>query len=95
LLKIVMPAALPQIAAGVRIAIAIAIATMLIANMFGSSGGLGYFVILAQQSFDILATWAGLLMIGLVGVVLSGLFALLQHRALAWHRGWRGTLDNS
>lgn len=89
LTQIILPAALPYIAGGVRMSIAIAIASMLIANMFGSTGGLGYFVILAQQSFDILGTWAGLMMIGLVGVLFTGLFVLFERRALAWHRGWR------
>jgi ABC-type nitrate/sulfonate/bicarbonate transport system permease component len=86
---IILPAALPQIAAGVRIAIAYGIATMLIANMFGSSAGLGYFVVLAQQSFDVLSTWGGLVVIGLIGCALSGLYAFGQHHMLAWHRGWR------
>jgi ABC-type nitrate/sulfonate/bicarbonate transport system permease component len=93
LVQIVLPAALPYIAGGVRMAIALAIASMLIANMFGSTGGLGYFIILAQQSFDIVATWAGLIMIGIVGVVLTGIFVLFERRALAWHRGWRGAED--
>ena len=39
MLQIIVPASLPQIAGGVRIAIAVAIATMLVANMFGSAGG--------------------------------------------------------
>lgn len=94
LAQIILPAALPYIAGGVRMSIALAIASMLIANMFGSTGGLGYFVILAQQSFDILATWAGLIMIGLVGVVFTGLFVLFERRALAWHRGWRGAEES-
>ena len=62
-----MPSALPQVMAGTRIAVAIAVGTMIVANMVGSSAGLGYFVISAQQSFDVMETWAGMVMIGLVG----------------------------
>jgi ABC-type nitrate/sulfonate/bicarbonate transport system permease component len=91
--KIIMPAALPQIAAGVRIAIAAAIATMVFANMFGSTNGLGYFVIVAQQRFDITGTWAGLLMIAIIGCCASLLYVLAQHWTLAWHRGWRRSTD--
>jgi sulfonate transport system permease protein len=90
---ITLPAASPQIAAGIRIALAIGIATMIVANIFGSSSGLGNFVLLAQQSFDVLGTWAGLLMIGLIGVVFNGLYLFAQHRALAWHRGWRRSTE--
>jgi ABC-type nitrate/sulfonate/bicarbonate transport system permease component len=92
---VVLPAALPQIAAGVRIAIGIGIATMVIANIFGATSGLGYFVIQAQQSFDVLGTWAGLLMIGLIGVLANGLYLIVQHRLLAWHRGWRASTEGS
>jgi sulfonate transport system permease protein len=92
---IVIPAALPQIAAGIRIGIANAVAAMIIANMFGSVRGLGYFIVNAQQSFDVRATWAGLLMIGLIGCSVSGLYALFQYRALAWHRGWRTATEGT
>jgi ABC-type nitrate/sulfonate/bicarbonate transport system permease component len=92
---VILPAALPQIAAGARIGIGIGIATMVIANIFGATSGLGYFVIQAQQSFDVRGTWAGLLMIGLIGVLANGLFLIVQHRLLAWHRGWRGSTEGS
>jgi sulfonate transport system permease protein len=92
---IILPAALPQIAAGARIGLGIGIATMVIANIFGATSGLGYFVIQAQQTFDVRGTWAGLLMIGLIGVIANGLFLIVQHRLLAWHRGWRGSTEGS
>jgi sulfonate transport system permease protein len=91
--NIIVPAALPQIAAGVRIGIANAVATMVIANMVGSIRGLGYFVLNAQQSFDVLSTWAGLVMIGIIGFTVSGLYALVQLYTLAWHRGWRRSME--
>ena len=68
---------------------------MVIANIFGATSGLGYFVIQAQQSFDVLGTWAGLLMIGLIGVLANGLYLIVQHRLLAWHRGWRASTEGS
>ena len=92
---IIFPSALPQIAAGIRIGIANAVAAMVIANMFGSVRGLGYFIVNAQQSFDVRATWAGLLMIGLIGCSVSGLYGLFQYRALAWHRGWRTATEGT
>lgn len=93
LTRIIFPAALPQIAAGVKIGIANAVASMLIANMVGAVRGIGYFVLTAQQSFDILGTWAGLVMIGLIGSVASGLYALLRHFMLGWHREWKKATD--
>lgn len=89
LVHIVLPGAMPQIMAGVRIAVAAAIGTMVVANMLASSSGLGYLVIRAQQSFNILDTWSGLLMIGLVGCSVTGLVVLVERMALGWHRQWR------
>lgn len=86
---VTMPSALPQIFAGLRVALAIATAAMVVSNMFASDSGLGFFVVQAQQSFDATATWAGLLIIGLIGLVANLLFVLGERRALAWHRGWR------
>lgn len=86
---VVLPSAMPQIFAGIRVALAIGIAAMVIAGMLGSAHGVGAYIILAQQSFNVLNTWAGLIMIGLLGVVVNGLFLLVQRRVLAWHVGWR------
>ena len=33
--------------------------------------------------------WTGIILLGLIGVALSGLFRLVEHRALAWYRGLR------
>jgi ABC-type nitrate/sulfonate/bicarbonate transport system permease component len=87
----VLPAALPQIGAGIRVALAVALGVMLIANMFGSTSGLGYFVVRAQARFDVVGMWAGLLMIGLLGLLVHLIYELVEHRVLRWHRGWRST----
>jgi ABC-type nitrate/sulfonate/bicarbonate transport system permease component len=86
---VVVPAAMPQVFAGLRVALAVGIAVMVVANMIGSTSGIGYLVITAQQSFDVKASWAGIVMIGLIGLLANALFVVIQHRVLAWHRGWR------
>lgn len=86
---VLLPGAMPRVFAGLRIALAIGIATMIVSNMFGSSNGLGYFVVVAQQSYDVAQMWAGILMIGIIGAIVSVCFVVVEHRVLAWHRGWR------
>ncbi|NKJ49127.1 hypothetical protein CIC12_20795 [Burkholderia sp. SG-MS1] len=90
--QVILPAAMPQMFSGIRVALSIGIAAVIIVGMVGGSEGLGTFVLESNQSFAVLDTWAGLLMIGLVGVVLNGLFMLIHRRLLTWHRGWRGHL---
>ncbi|MEQ3553774.1 ABC transporter permease subunit [Pseudonocardia nematodicida] len=89
LVQVVVPGAMPQIMAGVRIAVAASVGTMVVANMLASGAGLGYVVIRAQQSFNILDTWSGLLMIGLVGCSVTGLVVTVERMVLGWHRRWR------
>jgi sulfonate transport system permease protein len=88
--KVTIPSATPQILAGGRIAIAFGIAATVIANMVASGYGLGFFIIDAQTSFNLPNMWAGLIMIGLLGYFANAIFLLVEHRLLAWHRGWRG-----
>lgn len=87
--RIVVPEAAPQIFVGIEVALPIGLATMVVANMVGASNGIGYSVISDQQSFNIVGTWSGLLLIGLIGITVNVAFVLVRRRILAWHRGWR------
>jgi sulfonate transport system permease protein len=86
---IVLPAALPAVMAGIRVSLQFAVGLMIIANFMGSDRGLGFFVFNAQTSFDISGTWAGLVVIGLVGFAATIPVWLAERRLLGWHRGWR------
>jgi sulfonate transport system permease protein len=86
---IVLPAALPQIAAGVQVSLAIALSVMVIANMFGGADGLGQFILEAQRTFDVPQMWAGILLLGLIGYVMTRLLDAVEGRVLGWHRGLR------
>ncbi len=87
----VLPAASPQIVAGMRIALAIAIVLMVISEMFAAQDGLGAAVIYFQRSFEIPEMWSGVLMLGLLGFALSLLFRAFERRLLGWYHGQRET----
>ena len=89
--KIIIPAAMPQVLAGVQVAVALGIAVMVVANMFVSTEGIGYRVVEAQVNFDPKGSWAGIFMIALIGLVITVIYNTIHNRLLAWHRGWRGT----
>jgi ABC-type nitrate/sulfonate/bicarbonate transport system permease component len=86
---LVLPAASPQIVAGMRQALSISIILMVISEMFASSNGLGFAIVQFQRSFAIPEMWTGILLLGLLGVLLSLLFALFERRTLRWYRGLR------
>lgn len=84
--KVYLPAAMPQIFSGVRISLAVAVAVMIAVEMFGTPGGIGYFIRDAQQTFRIVDMWTGLLILGLFGYFLNLVFRLLEARILRWHK---------
>ena len=86
---LVLPSASPQIFAGLRQGLSVAIILMVISELFAASNGLGFAVVQAQRSFAIAETWAGMLMLGLLGFLLALLFRIVENRQLAWYHGLR------
>jgi ABC-type nitrate/sulfonate/bicarbonate transport system permease component len=86
---LVLRGASPQIAVGMRQALSIGIILMVISEMFAASNGLGFAIVQFQRGFAIPDMWSGILLLGLIGLVLSLLFRLVERRALAWYHGLR------
>lgn len=91
LIHLVLRGASPQIVAGARQALSIAIILMVISEMFAATNGLGFSIVQFQRSFAIPEMFSGIILLGLIGVALSLLFRLVESRALAWHRGLRNS----
>ena len=90
-LRVTLPAASPQIVAGMRTALSIGIALVVFSEMVGSSGGIGYQILAAQRSFAVSDMWAGMILLGILGYVLNVAFRGFEHIVLRWHRGLRQT----
>jgi ABC-type nitrate/sulfonate/bicarbonate transport system permease component len=88
-LRVVLPAAGPQIFAGIRSAVSLALILMVVSEMVASTNGIGYFVLQSQRTFAIADMWSGVLLLGLLGYALNGATVLIERRLLRWHRGAR------
>ena len=88
--RVILPAALPQIVAGLRISLAIALIVALVSEMIGATAGMGYFVLQAQRGLRIRDMYAAIVMLALLGYALNWLFLLFEARLLAWHRASTG-----
>ncbi|GII85506.1 nitrate ABC transporter permease [Sphaerisporangium siamense] len=82
---LVLRGASPQIMAGLRQALSVGIILMVISEMFASSSGLGYTIVLFQRGFAIPEMWSGILLLGLLGLGLSVLLRWVERRVLFWH----------
>ncbi|MCO6187592.1 ABC transporter permease [Rhizobium sp. L1K21] len=83
--RVLLMAALPQIMAGIRIAVAVALVLMVIGEFFGASEGLGFYINENKQRFAMTETWAGTVLIGFLGYLLSAIFVKIEAFALSWY----------
>jgi ABC-type nitrate/sulfonate/bicarbonate transport system permease component len=91
--RVMLPAASPKIAVGMRTALSVGLILMIISEMQGTTNGLGFRVLSAQRSFDSAGTYAGVIVIGVVGLIVNLLFVAAEARIMRWHRGARGLLE--
>lgn len=91
LFKVVLPAVSPRIFAGLRTSTAIAVLLLVVAEQLGSSNGIGWYVLYSQQGYDVKGMWAGIVMLGLLGIAASGLLSLIERLVLRWHFRMRAT----
>lgn len=90
LTRVALPAATPMIMTGLRIGLAISLILMVVSEMFGASSGLGYLILQSQRLYALTAMYAGVLILGVIGLLLTALFAVAEKRALVWFDGMKG-----
>ena len=91
--RVVLPAASPKIVAGLRIALSVALLLMVVSEMRGGTDGIGFRIRSAERTFDTAASYAGVIVIGAIGLVANLVFVVIEGRLMRWHRGARGRVD--
>lgn len=84
--RLIWPAALPAVFVGLRYGLTQAWLTLIIAEMVGIELGVGSLIVQARNLFQIDIVVAMILVLGLVGLLLDKLFALLEFHLLRWRR---------
>ena len=87
LLKVATPGALPDILAGARVSLAIALILAVVTEMQASQPGLGQNILLAQRSYRSPELYAGVVTLGMMGFVANHALLMVERRVLRW----RGT----
>lgn len=83
--KIVLPSAVPQIFSGLQVGLGAAWATMVAAEMVRSSEGVGWVIIVGQSSVNMTQIFAGIILIGLVGLILVSAMRGVEAKLCAWN----------
>ncbi|MET8258735.1 ABC transporter permease [Micromonospora sp. NPDC005205] len=82
--KVILPAAVPTIFTGVRLAGAYSILVLVAAEMVGAKAGLGYLINYAQYNFAIADMYSGIITISAIGLVVNQLLVALERRFSTW-----------
>lgn len=84
--KISLPSALPDIMAGARVGLAVALILAVVTEMQASLPGLGSSILMAQRSFRTPDLYASVVMLGCVGFLASALLQWIERRMLKWRQ---------
>ncbi|HWI22200.1 MAG TPA: ABC transporter permease [Baekduia sp.] len=82
--KVVLPAAVPTIFTGIRMAGSYAILVLVAAEMVGAKAGLGFFINYSQNNFAIPNMYAGILTIAVIGILVNTLLVRLERHFSSW-----------
>lgn len=86
-LRVILPAAVPYILSGVRIGIGTAFIVVIVAEMIAVNSGLGFRISEAREYFWSDKVIAGMISIGVLGLVIDIGVNRLNNYLLRWHRG--------
>ena len=84
--KIVLPAAVPFIMAGIRLAVGLAIIGIIVAEFFTAISGLGGMIVEYANVFATAKLFVPIIVIAIVGVVLTELVMWLERRMSRWRQ---------
>lgn len=82
--KIVVPAALPFIATGIRLAIGRAVVSMVVAEMFTALSGLGGAIVVYGNAFATDRLFVIIIVLAVLGVLLTEAVRLVESRLAVW-----------
>ncbi|RZS43514.1 NitT/TauT family transport system permease protein [Herbihabitans rhizosphaerae] len=82
--KVILPASVPTVFTGIRLAGAVSILVLVAAEMVGAKAGLGYLINASQFNFAIPQMYAGIITISVIGVVFNQLLVALERRFTSW-----------
>ncbi|MFF9980333.1 ABC transporter permease [Streptomyces erythrochromogenes] len=82
--KVILPASVPAVFTGIRLAGAVSILVLVAAEMIGAKAGLGYLINASQFNFAIPQMYAGIVTISAIGVAFNQLLVTIERRLSTW-----------
>ncbi len=82
--NIVLPAALPFIVTGIRLALGRGMIGMVLADLYTAISGIGYLIVRTASTFQVDKMFVPIVTLGLLGVTLTALLRMVEKRVAPW-----------
>lgn len=82
--RIILPATLPYIAAGLRVAVGLALLMTVLSEMLAGTGGLGAVILENQRAFRIRQMYAWLVILAVIGLTIGWGMSAAERRLAPW-----------
>ena len=84
-LKVIVPASLPYILAGMRVSLALALIVTVVAEMIAGSAGIGYYILTMQYAMRASDMYASIFLLAATGYLLNRLILSAENSVLHWY----------
>ncbi|MBM7691562.1 sulfonate transport system permease protein [Peribacillus deserti] len=88
--KLILPAAMPNILLGIRLSLGVAWLGLVVAELMGSSEGIGYMIMDARQFSNTDIVFVGIIIFAVVGKWTDSLVRVLEAKLLKWRDNFNG-----
>lgn len=90
LTKVIIPSALPNIFLGLRLSLGIAWLGLVVAEMMGSTSGIGFLINDARAMAMISTVFVGIIIFAVLGKISDSLILLIERKCLRWQQNFKG-----
>lgn len=87
---VLLPAAIPTIATGLRVAAGMAVTVVTAVEFVASNAGLGYIIWNSWQLFQPAVMFVGLICVAILGAVFTGALIILERKVAPWNNHTNG-----
>ena len=88
--KLIIPSALPNIFLGIRLSLGIAWIGLVVAEMMGSTSGLGYMINDARALSLTTVVFVGIITFAILGKLSDSLVLFIERKCLSWQNNYKG-----
>ncbi|HFJ9380183.1 ABC transporter permease [Bacillus paranthracis] len=92
--QLILPAALPNLLLGARLSLGVAWVSLVVAELMGSTEGIGYMIMDARQFSNTDIVFVGIIIFAFVGKFSDSLVRLLEVKFLRWRDNFKGEIGN-